>query len=368
MPVWLGEVSGGAQTDLKAAELRKLRDRIGDLTRELESLRSQYDVLQFKLRDSEKQIGMLRKSLRKMHRDVGAGEQLLREIEQEKQQLQIALKDNAQHLNHQIRVTYMTGKQPYIKMMLNLQDPSRVGRILKYYDYYNYARANRISQIRGDIRQLDAVNRKQQRAIKKQNQLKVRTEKEKRALEKEQNKRRILLADLDKQINSRDKELKVLRENEQRLETLLNNISDTMSEIEAVPQSYRVFAKNKGLLAWPVDGKVVHRFGSERSRELRWKGMVFQVKPATRVKAIAHGRVAFSDWLRGYGLLTIIDHGDGYMSLYSNNQSLYKTTGDWVVAGEVIAEAGRSDAQGEDAFYFEIRHKGVPINPARWCR
>jgi septal ring factor EnvC (AmiA/AmiB activator) len=304
-----------------------------------------------------------------MRRDLQLGERRLAEIAREKQQLQVSLKDNAQQLNHQIRVTYMTGKQPYIKMMLNLQDPSRVGRILKYYDYYNYARANRISQIRGDIRQLDAVNRKQQRAIKKQNQMKTRAEKEKRALEKEQRKRRALLAELDEEISTKDKELKVLRDNEQRLEKLLNKLGDTLSEIEAVPKSYRVFAKNKGLLAWPVNGKMLHHFGSLRSQELRWKGVVFQVKPETKVKSIAHGRVAFSDWLRGYGLLTIIDHGDGYMSLYGNNQALFKTTGDWVVAGEVIAEAGRSDGQdGDNSFYFEIRHKGAPINPERWCR
>lgn len=368
LPVWLGDVAADVQTDLKTTQLRHLRDRIDKITRELESLRNEYDVLQVKLRDSEKQIGALRSSLKQLELQLVVGEQRLAEIGRDKVKQQQALKENAQYLNHQIRVTYMTGKQPYIKMMLNLQDPSKVGRILKYYDYYNLARANRISEIRGDIRKLDSLNRKQERQLQHQNQLKARQEKEKKALEKEQQKRRVLLADLRKQIDNRDKELKVLREDEKRLEKLLNNITSTLSDIESVPQSYRIFAKNKGQMPWPVSGRIIHEFGTQRGQELLWKGVVFQVAPGTQVRAIAHGRVAFSDWLRGYGLLTIIDHGDGYMSLYGNNQALFKSTGDWVAAGEVIAEAGRSDGGTEDSFYFEIRHDGVPINPARWCR
>ncbi len=368
LPLWTAEVASDSQTELKAAELRKLRQQISDLTRELESLRSQYDVLQVKLRDSEKQIGSLRLSLRQIERQLDEGERRLAEIAQQKQQAQTSLNDNAQRLNHQIRVTYMTGKQPYIKMMLNLQDPSKVGRILKYYDYYNYARAHRIQGIRSDIRQLETLDRKQQQVVQQQTRLKVRKEKEKRSLEQERDKRRRLLAQLRSEIGSRDKELQALRENEQRLQKLLNNLDQTMSEIEAVPKNYRVFAQNKGQLPWPVKGKILYGFGSQRGQEMRWKGVVLQVEPGSRVRAIAHGRVAFADWLRGYGLLTIIDHGDGYMSLYGNNQSLYKSTGDWVVAGEVVAEAGRGGETEGDTFYFEIRHKGVPINPARWCR
>ena len=131
----------------------------------------------------------------------------------------------------------------------------------------------------------------------------------------------------------------------------------------------KAFAGLRGKLKWPSRGRLANRYGSRRKEgKLKWQGVMIKAPEGTEVTAISHGRIAFSDWLRGFGLLTIIDHGDGYMSLYGGNQSLYKEVGDWVEAGDVIASVGNSGGHRETALYFEIRHNGKPTNPLKWCR
>jgi septal ring factor EnvC (AmiA/AmiB activator) len=138
-------------------------------------------------------------------------------------------------------------------------------------------------------------------------------------------------------------------------------------DIPAEADGQQPFHSRKGKLRWPARGRLAQRFGAPRSGGLRWRGVMIEAQEGGEVRAVSQGRIAFSDWMRGFGLLLIIDHGDGYMSLYGHNQTLYKEVGEWVDTGEVVALLGASGGRTESGLYFEMRHKGRPINPVHWC-
>jgi len=146
---------------------------------------------------------------------------------------------------------------------------------------------------------------------------------------------------------------------------VLQALKQAIADID-MPAPSQPFAKQRGKMRWPIKGKLSHRFGSQRNAEMKWDGWLLNANEGVAVKAIHHGRVVFSDYLRGYGMLIIIDHGDSYMSLYAHNQVLLKETGDWVTADESVAKVGNSGGRIEHALYFEIRHNGKPTNPKHW--
>ena len=153
-----------------------------------------------------------------------------------------------------------------------------------------------------------------------------------------------------------------------RIENLLKSLGELLADIPTSPSENQPFVSQKGKLPWPVNGRFLNNFGQPKNYgDLKWNGVLIKAELGTPVRVVSHGRVAFSDWLQGFGFITIVDHGDGYMSLYGHNESLFKQTGDWVQAGEVIATAGDSGGQPTSGVYFEIRSRGKPINPSKWC-
>jgi septal ring factor EnvC (AmiA/AmiB activator) len=186
-------------------------------------------------------------------------------------------------------------------------------------------------------------------------------------LTQRQQERQQLLARLQEQMRSKGTELEQLTRDEQRLQELVRSLRELLSDIPAAPGDSRPFPSRKGKLDWPVQGSLVASFGSRRAvGDLTWRGILIRAPRGAEVRAVSHGRVAFADWLRGFGLLIIVDHGDGYMTLYGHNQGLYKEAGEWVETGEVIAGVGDGGDLGEAGLYFEVRHKGRPVNPASW--
>ena len=174
---------------------------------------------------------------------------------------------------------------------------------------------------------------------------------------------------MEKEIATQGSRLKKFVADEQQLQQLLKEIRNIMPSMLTEIDKRETFSKRRGQLKWPVKGKVKRIFGKSRqAANLKWNGVLISSNEGNNVRAISHGRVAYADWLRGYGMLVIIDHGDGYMTLYGYNQALYKETGDWVEEGEVIASVGRSGGQLKSGLYFEVRVKGQPSNPAKWCR
>lgn len=180
--------------------------------------------------------------------------------------------------------------------------------------------------------------------------------------------RKSTLAKLNTRITRQNLALSQLKEDKAELERILEEVTQALASMK-LPGNNQPFASFRGKLSWPVSGKISHRFGSSRvAGKLNWDGVMINAAGGTQVKAIYHGRIVFSDYLRGHGMLLIIDHGDGYMSLYAHNQILYKVAGDWVSEGETIATVGSTGGRSAPGLYFEIRHRGKPDNPAKWCR
>ena len=180
--------------------------------------------------------------------------------------------------------------------------------------------------------------------------------------------KQLALDNIRKSIATEGQQLSQLRKDEDALKKILKSLTDLLSDIPGSVASVKYFAQNKGKLPWPSSGRIATRFGTARGESgKRWSGVIIGAQRGSDVIAVARGRVAFSDWLRGYGLLLIMDHGDGYMSLYGHNESVYKDTGEWVEPGEVIASVGDSGGQNRPGLYFEIRHDGKPVNPVKWC-
>ena len=272
-------------------------------------------------------------------------------------------------MTQQIRTAYVIGKQEYTKLLLNQEDPAAVGRVMRYYKYFHLARNERVELAKQTLNKL----RKVEDSIQQKTRDIKRTRKEqlehKKELEKKSKERSLVLVKLSSDLKDKTGVLKRLLEDERRLQRLVQDLDKAIPDILTAPGGREPFAKLKGQLNWPTQGKVKALFGKSRKvGRLKWNGIIIKASEGKNVRAISHGRVAYADWLRGYGMLMIIDHGDGYMSLYGHNQALYKETGEWVEAGDLVASVGSTGGQQSAGLYFEIRHNGKPSNPTRWCR
>jgi len=361
-----------------ATKLEQLRQQIQVLRNELDSDQQRKQNLRSQLRSSERHIGKVVALLKRLKRQLRKQKSELKKLHKRQKKLQADLQVQRVALAQQIRAAYVIGQQEYIKILLNQQDPAAVTRTLTYYDYFHRARLSRIQNIDAKLADLLAVEQRIQTKTEKLERNQREQSVEKTQLEKTRGKRAGVLVKLNRQILAKGERLSLLQEDKQRLQRLLDRLAQT--PVETAPgvsdgalafgkSEHKPFAQRRGKLKWPSRGRLTTRYGSNRKvGKLRWQGVTITAPEGTDVRAISHGRVAFSDWLRGFGLLTIIDHGDGYMSLYGGNQSLYKEVGDWVEEGEIIASVGNSGGRKKSSLYFEIRHNGKPTNPLKWCR
>jgi septal ring factor EnvC (AmiA/AmiB activator) len=255
-----------------------------------------------------------------------------------------------------------------MKVLLNLEDPDQVDRMLTYYDYFNRARAEQIQQYRATIEQLDSVKRLLETENRALVDNRARVVEQEQSLQIVRSDKQVTLRQLNREIASTGGEIRKLSQSREELESLLANIN---LNIEALPSAVDAasFASRRGMMELPINGTIVNRYGSRRSNaKLTWNGVFITAEQGEPVQAIHYGRVVFSDWLRGFGLMIIVSHGEGYMSLYGHNQVLYKETGDWVSAGDNIAAVGDSGGQSQMGLYFEIRQSGKTKNPQQWCQ
>lgn len=358
-----------SERQAKEEELKQLRQRIASLQQDLEAVRGRYDVLRRELRRSERQIGNLSRKLKHLDDQLASQQHEMAELQKRARQLQKSVAAQRNYLAGQIRASYAMGRQEYMKILLNQESPSTIGRVMTYYDYLNKARADRIQSLGKTMRELEQVKNELEAKTERLRSLREQRAREKSELEVSRGEREKVVRQLKAEIKDKDQSLSGMMRDEQELKELIRALSEALEDIPAEPGNRKPFAKLKGKLKWPVSGPMVASYGSQRKLgKLTWQGVMIGAKSGQEVRAVSHGRVAFADWLRGYGLLIIIDHGDGYMSLYGHNQSLYKEAGDWVEPAEIIATVGDSGGQDHTGLYFEIRKDGQPTNPVRWCR
>jgi len=304
-----------------------------------------------------KALNMAEQSVKKTQQQQA--EQQQRAVKLEKQQAQFK-----RVLAAQLKSAYMAGSDDYSKMLLNQEDTAKFERTLSYYNYLNKAR----------IKQLDELKALQIEIAKNQAELEKTKEKlvalfdeQKRrqaALLDAKNERQASLKNLKQQLNKTKNSISYLEENEQTLIATIKELEEEKTtKIELLGLN-----KNKGRLSWPSKGKLTHKFGQRKHGGINWKGVLISAAEGTSVNSIHNGQVVFADWLKGYGWVIVVDHGEGFMSLYGHAQTLLKDVGDMVREGESVALVGQSGGQADSGLYFEIRHKGRAVNPIKWCR
>ncbi len=268
-------------------------------------------------------------------------------------------------LGSQVRLSYITGRAEVFKLLLSQESPTTLGRMLVYYDYLNRARSARIAAVGADLTRLSALNADTERVEAGLKDLEAAQATQVAALAKSRDARQAVVTRLDSTINDDNAAVAKLRGEEKRLTDLVEQLRQLMAGLPV--EGDQPFAALKGKLAWPVQGRLAGDFGQPRAGSVvKWNGVLLEASAGTAVRAVYHGRVAFADWLPGLGLLVIIDHGGGYMSLYGHNEALLKEAGDRVQPGETIAQVGDTGGAPRPALYFEIRFKGEPVNPHTW--
>ena len=378
-----------AQRQLEAAQ----KD-IAELQKLLGTLQQEKSGIQKQLQGSEREMGELQKQIDALERQLQEGESDIQRLDEGKKKLQSQRAEQQQLIALQIRAAYQSGRQEYLKLLLNQQQPEQFARNLTYHDYLSRARSAQLATYNATLQQLHAVEAELATRHALLSGQQVELQERRAALDKARDEHRSVLARLNGELGEGDRKLKARQQEQARLDELLKTIEATLArqarEAEqrrlaasagpaaskaagpqvssSVPSPGGTFAQARGKLPWPVDGRLLARFGTPRSdSRLKWDGVLIGAPAGTRVRAIHDGRVVFADWLRGAGLLLIVDHGGGYLSLYGHNQSLLKGAGERVRAGEAIATVGSSGGQDSPALYFAIRQQGQPSDPLRWC-
>ncbi len=364
---WI-EHSAAAENTEHRQRLDSLRTRIRGLRERMEANRGESNELSRLLKASEQAIGRLARSLRLLDDRLRRQRAELGRLRNEQTTLRASLDSQRQVLARQVRAAYLMGRQERLKILLNQQDPATVGRIMVYYDYLSRARAHKMLQIQTDMQLLAETEEGIRDQERKLSGLQIAQQKELAELRQSQDKRQGVLVVLAREFNDQGQQLSRLQTDERELRTLLEGIEEALADIAVEHPQQLAFADQRGRLAWPARGQVANRFGAARLGRLVWDGVMISAPEGQEVRAIHHGRVAFADWLRGFGLLMIVDHGDGFMSLYGHNQSLFKEAGDWVEVDEPIALVGSSGGRERSGVYFGIRHHGRPVDPVKWCR
>jgi len=361
----------GAPAAGDAADLKALRARLAALQKELDSTREERDQSRAALREIEREIGEQHRRLKDLERRQRALNTRLSGLKAKQADERAAIRGQLDELRRTARAAYVLGNQEYIKLLLNQQDPAAVSRALTYYRYLHTARLERVNAAHDALARLDRLEREIDERTEALAALRSRERDEARALAAARARRAELLAKVETRLSDQTQELERLRRDEQALAAVVKRVRSYLADIPPVtaPGLDGRFPANRGKLPLPVRGEITARYGSPKNvGDLRWRGVFLAVPEGREVRSVFRGRVAYADWLRGFGLLLILDHGDGYMTLYGHNQTLYKEAGDWVEAGQVIASTGSTGGPPRPGLYFEIRQNGEPRDPLQWCR
>ncbi|NCF16859.1 MAG: peptidoglycan DD-metalloendopeptidase family protein [Haliea sp.] len=360
--------SGQSDEEKARSDLQQLQRDIQQIQRDISSATTRKNKLQRQLRDAEVELGELQRAMAGNRSTISASEQELGSLEKQREALELARDQQQARIAIELKTAWQMGRQGQIKVLLNQESPHTVARAMGYYRYFFEARNELLGQFRETLEQLQVVEQEIESTLARLGQQQRALEKQQQQLVKARETRTLAVAKLNGSIRDKGQQLKQKEQDRRELEKLLKAIEEAVVNLE-VPENYQAFNSARGKMPWPVNGKPSNRFGRPRNEgKMRWQGVNIPAAEGTTVKAIHHGRVVYADWLRGSGLLLIIDHGDGYMSLYAHNQSLLRDVGEWVSAGTPISTVGDSGGLDRAALYFEIRHQGKPTDPARWCR
>jgi septal ring factor EnvC (AmiA/AmiB activator) len=359
-----GQVFGQDNEQEKLAELQaELRARQQVLDNSKASAKELADVL----KASELDIAKVAKKLTQTNDNLRQLQAEQQSLQQEQSSLKAAIRQQQSLLSSQLKSAFMAGHYDYAKMMFYQEDAKTFERVITYYQYLAKARQSEITKFKDNVARLETVTASLAEKAASLLALLDEQKNQRAVLLTRQNDRKKTLAKLNQTIASESERIAALQENEKALREAIEAARIAAQRAaEAAQISLDGLAKLKGKLSAPVEGRVRKLFGNRRQGQVRWKGIIIDGEEGDAVKSIASGKVLYADWLRGFGLVAIVDHGEGYMSVYGHNQALLKQAGDDVRRGENLALVGRSGGQASPNLYFEIRHKGKALNPTAW--
>jgi len=343
------------------AEIQALEGDIKHLRKLLNSINTQQTSTRSNIQKNEQSIHQLNNEIKALETRLQEGQSEVKKLASRQQQLAAKSETQKAQAARSLRSLYQGLGESRVKLLLNQENPESVSRQLVYLDYFQQAQLQAIRDYEHSVAELKTLERQQHQLIARLDQEKAVIATKKQTLVKQQAKQKQLLAELGQRYRQGGRELNQLEQERERLDKILATII-SRQRASAVP-----FGSSQGKLVWPVSGKVLFNFNDQnRETRLRWQGMFIAAEAGTTVNAVHNGRVIFADWLSGYGLLAIVDHGDQFLTLYAHNSAILKQEGDTVLAGEPLAISGGSGTQQTEGVYFEVRHRGKPQNPAVW--
>ncbi|MCJ7589740.1 MAG: peptidoglycan DD-metalloendopeptidase family protein [Woeseiaceae bacterium] len=357
--------SDGELTKVKERELEEVRERISDLKQSMDRSATERDRLTGELQSIEIAISEQRMRIKEIEREQRYTENKKKALDADLAEREAHLDRESKELAAQVRAAYMSGSQEKVKLLLNQRDPATLGRLMAYYRYLNDYRADNIAAVIEEIQKLDALRSQIAAEEARLAGLAKSRYDELGQLNGSQEERQKVLVSLKGKMATEGQEVDRLAAQEGDLTRLIAELTSILSDYPI--SSEEPFSKHKGKLTWPVAGTPIHDFGQPRvGGDMKWNGVVLAAPRGREVRAVYHGRIAFADWLAGMGLLVIVDHGEGYMTLYGSNETILKNAGDWVAPGDVIATVGDSGGQQQASVYFELRKGTKPVDPRTW--
>jgi septal ring factor EnvC (AmiA/AmiB activator) len=367
-------LSSGISAEQDSSQrLDDVRGEIKTLSTDLSQKKADKETLYQQLKAQSRKVSDLNRELRKIQQEIKDKNTELKQL-----RAQMGIKQSEQNqqleaLYEQMRAAFVVAEPGYLEMLLNQQDVATLSRGSTYFRYFHQARESQLAAI-NDI--LNQLNEEQKQLLLSQQSLEkmlTQQQQQQQVLQQETEKRQATLKSLEQAISGQDARLAALKDEEKSLQQLLDSLAKQQQA--APPPKPNItaqkpntpFSRLTGRLAWPVSGKLLANYGSPRNLgKLKWQGIVIASPTGNEVRATAAGQIVFADWLRGFGLLVIIDHGEQYMTLYGNNETLLREAGEYVQAGDIIAQSGEQGIRGLAGLYFEIRHRGSPTDPLKW--
>lgn len=357
----------GAAHATQQDDLEKLRKRISAMQKDFEKTSESKSEAADSLRESERAISESNRKLHELAQQQQAANRELAQLQQRAAAMGRELQGQQAMLGRLLYQQYLDGgEQEYLKLLLNNDDPNQVAREFRYYEYIARSRAATLKSLRSGLAKLQAVTDQARQKSDEIAALRTEEQQQRQQLEQDKRARLQMLSKIALQLKQQRHEIGRLQHNENRLSQLVEKLAQVVPDARSGGAPFSLL---KGKLSLPVKSKVRNKFGARRpDSTMAWTGWFLRAAPNQPVKAVAAGRVVYADWLRGFGNLIIVDHGQGYMSLYGNNEALYKQVGDSLLGGDTIAAVGSSGGNEDSGLYFELRFEGKPFDPAKWVR
>jgi septal ring factor EnvC (AmiA/AmiB activator) len=350
---------------LAEQNLAEVRSRIQALEKEFQKQGERRGATERELQKAERSESGLRRKLSDTNGQLTVSRERLKSLQNEAADMRSEVQVYRAELEQQLRVAYVVGQDGWLQMVLSQRDPIQISRELVYYSYIARQRIDLMDAVRGKLQQLDEIRRSVEREEARLGEIQRDQRERLKEISHAREERHLALADINKGIATQSDQITRLKGEAESLEALVAELTRVLADLP-IEDSSR-FADRKGQMNWPADGRLIRKFGQPKADgHLRWDGVLLAADAGTEVRAVHHGRVVFSDWLSGMGLLVVVEHGDGYLTLYGHNQDVAREVGEWVKPGSVIAHVGDSGGQAAAGLYFEIRKNGQPVDPNGW--